>query len=81
MKNIDKYKLFTAIFQLISGLVLIGISVYYYFTAQVQNFYIFLIVGIIFVVMPVFTFVKMLLSKDDKDDKNGGNEPPHKGFL
>lgn len=79
MKNLDKYKLITAIFQLVSGLVLIGISVYYYVTGQTQNFFIFLVIGIIFVVMPVITFIKMFLSKNKDDDDENGGKP--KGFL
>ncbi len=79
MKNLDKYKLITAIFQLVSGLVLIGISVYYYVTGQTQNFFIFLVIGIIFVVMPVITFIKMFLSKNKDDDDEKGGKP--KGFL
>lgn len=82
MKKIDIYKLITAILQLVGGLVLIGISVYYYFAEQTLNFYIFLAVGIIFVILPVISFIRAFLKKEDKtEDGNSGGDKPKRGFL
>ena len=80
MKKLDIYKLITAVLQLAGGLALIGISVYYYFIENTLNFYLFLIVGIIFVVIPVYSFVKAIIKKDKKDD-DGENDKPKRGFL
>lgn len=62
----NKFTLVTAILQLVSGLVLIGISIYYYTVSNINNFVLFLVVGIIFAVLPFRTFYKLYKSK-----KNG----------
>ncbi len=78
MKKLDIYKLVTAILQLVGGLILTGISVYYYFSGQTVNFYAFLIIGIIFVVWAAYSLIKPLFKKKDDD---GDSQAPPKGFL
>ncbi len=68
----------SSVLQLLGGGALIGISVYYWFAENTVNFYVFLIVGIVFVIMPLFYFYRTFFKKppDKKDD-----DKPHKGFL
>lgn len=67
----NKFSLATVILQLISGLVLIGISIYYYTADKKLNCVIFLVVGIIFVVRPIYTLCKQGRSKNDENGADG----------
>lgn len=64
----NKYKLISAIIQLVLALVLVGIGVYYFFVDQMTNFILFLIVGIVFIGLSVRTIIKWY--KDKKDEEN-----------
>ena len=64
----NKLNLISAIFQLVSALVLVGISVYYYTVGNLPSFGIFLGVGIIFIVMSVRTLYKIF--KNRKEEVN-----------
>lgn len=68
----NKYKLISAIIQLVLALVLVGIGVYYFFVDQMTNFILFLIVGIVFIGLSVRTIIKWY--KDKKDEENKENK-------
>ena len=68
----NKYKLISAIIQLVLALVLVGIGVYYFFVDQMTNFILFLIVGLVFIGLSVRTIIKWY--KDKKDDGNEENK-------
>lgn len=80
MKKLDIYKLISSILQLAGGLALIGISVYYYFAGNNASFIIFLVAGIIFVVLPVYSFLKAIL-KNNRKDSGDNDDKPKRGFL
>ena len=66
----NKYSLVSAIVQLVSALVLVGISVYYYIAGNTANFVIFLAVGVIFIGLSVRTLYKFFKGrKEDKKDE------------
>lgn len=67
----NKFTLVTAILQLVSGLVLIGISIYYYTVSNINNFVLFLVVGIVFAVLPFRTFYKLYKSKKNGEGQEG----------
>lgn len=68
----NKYKLISAIIQLVLALVLVGIGVYYFFVDQMTNFILFLIVGLVFIGLSVRTIIKWY--KDKKDEGNEENK-------
>lgn len=66
----DKYKFISAIIQLVLAIVLVGISVWYLIKDEVENFLLFLIVGIIFIALSIRSILKLKKSNKDNEDKN-----------
>lgn len=66
----DKYKFISAIIQLVLAIVLVGISVWYLIKDDVENFLLFLIVGIIFIALSIRSILKLKKSNKDNEDKN-----------
>lgn len=64
----DKYKFIRAIIELVCGIILLGISVYYLVVHNTSAFVLFLVVGILCIALPVRTIYK--LRKQDKDGKD-----------
>ena len=62
----SKFNLIAAIFQIVSALALVGISVYYYMVGNIVNFTIFLGVGVLFLAMSVRTMYKYCKDRKDK---------------
>ena len=73
----NKLTLITYIFQIVGGLVLIGLSVYYFAIDNWINGLIFLAIGAVFVIMPVRSFLKARKQKEE-EEKNNRNK---RGFL
>lgn len=67
----DKYKLITAILQVVGGAVLAGISAYYYVIDNMLNFAMFLGIGVIFVALGAFSTYKWWRAKKKKDGETG----------
>lgn len=73
----NKLTLITYIFQIVGGLVLIGLSVYYFAIDNWINGLIFLAIGAVFVIMPVRSFLKARKQKEEEEKNNRNN----RGFL
>lgn len=75
----NKINLISCIFQLISGLILVGLAIFYFVVRNWLNGIIFLVVGIIFVAMPIRSFFMARKAKrDEEEQKNSGEKH---GFL
>lgn len=75
----NKINLISCIFQLISGLILVGLAIFYFVVRNWLNGIIFLVVGIIFVAMPIRSFFIVRKAKrDEEEQKNSGEKH---GFL
>lgn len=64
--SMNKTALISAIIQLISALILVGISVYYYIDGNTLNFLLFLGVGALFLALSVKALCKYFKDKKDK---------------
>ena len=76
----NRLSLISAIIQAISGLVLIGLSVYYYTLDEMTKFAVFAAVGVIFIILPARTFYKRYKSRKEEEKKNAEEHGKH-GFL
>lgn len=76
-----KYTLISAVLQLVSAGVLIGFAVYYRLSGRMQNFLVFLIAGIIFVILPVSGLIRAVREKKRKETEKDKEPPKKKGFL
>ena len=59
----NKIGLISAIVQLVSALILVGLSVYYYTVGNTLNFGVFLAVGALFIIMSVRSIYKYFKSR------------------
>ena len=76
----NKLTLVSAVVQAVCGLVLSGLSIYYFTLEDYTKFGVFLVVGIVFIILPVRTFVRYRKWKE-LEKRTGQDEPPKKGFL
>lgn len=75
----NKFVLITYIFQLVSGLTLIGISVFYFISGNRINGFVFLGVGAVFVVIPIKNF--FTARKQKREEKEKASRPERHDFI
>ena len=68
----NKYKLVEAILQAVCAVILIVISFVYLKQGRTSGFAVFLVVGVIFLIMPARTLYKLI--KQKKEDKKDGSD-------
>ena len=74
----NRLTLYTAIAQLICGLVLAGLSVYYIVIEEYTKFGVFLAVGIVFIALPIRAYFRYKKQQKYEEEK-GKSENNHKG--
>ena len=73
----NKFNLVAYILQILGGLVLAGLAVYYFAIDNWINGLIFLAIGAVFVIMPVRNLLKARKQKEEEEKNNRNN----RGFL
>ncbi|MDE5667564.1 MAG: hypothetical protein K2I29_04925 [Clostridia bacterium] len=66
----EKNGLIVFIFELLCGLVCIGLGIYYFSVADTTKAVVFLLVGAVCIVMAVRALLCILRNKKNKDDKD-----------